>query len=476
MGAPHAKVYRDNDLNVIFARELVIGDIVFIEAGDIVPADIRLLQTNDLVIEEATLTGESTGVLKNDEAIIPIDSALGDKVNMAYMSTIVSNDNGLGVVVSTGMNTEVGKIAKSLKNQDELETPLKKKLADLGKKLSFVALVVCALVIAIDLIRWDYSLNPLNFVSFMPTLMTAVALAISVIPEGLPAIATVIMALGVERMSRKNALVKQLPSVETLGGATVICTDKTGTLTQNKMSVVEVTINGDILNKASKKIGEINDDNSIYNLLLISSVLCNNSDFDPDNEEKIIGDPTEGALLNFAKRYFLNLDNIRLNYKRIHEEPFDSVRKLMSVVVQNESTINVITKGAIEEILNKSTKLLTNDGLKILAESDKKEILDLSNKMANNALRVLGFAYKQIKALPSYDDNIENDLIFVGLVGMIDPPREEVKKSIKICKDAGIRTVMITGDHKLTAIAIAKQLGIYNESENNLALNQEELN
>lgn len=474
MGAPHAKVYRDNDLRIIYARELVKGDIVFIEAGDIVPADLRLLETNDLIVEEATLTGESLGVNKNSEIILKDNVAIGDKINLAYMSTIVANGNALGVVYQTGMQTEVGKIAKSLKNQDNLETPLKKKLADLGKKLSIVALIICAIVIILDLIRWDYSSNPLNFISFMPTLMTAVALAISVIPEGLPAIATVIMALGVERMSKKNALVKQLPSVETLGGATVICTDKTGTLTQNKMSVVEVALDNNFLDNSTSLIKNINN-NLISEKLYLSAILCNNADFDPLDENKIIGDPTEGALLNFAKSYYQNLDEIKNKYQRIAEEPFDSSRKLMSVILKKEDYL-IITKGAVEEILNCSKYFLTSDGIKELTSLDKKRILNLANSMASRALRVLGFAYKNNDALLVDNEEIESDLIFIGLVGMIDPPREEVRKSIITCKEAGIRTVMITGDHKLTAIAIAKNLGIYDEKEGHIALNQEELN
>ncbi len=475
LSAPHAKVYRNGELSVIQTKEIVIGDLVFIEAGDIVPADLRLVETNDLTIQEAALTGESIPVEKDADIILANNIPVGDRINMAYMSTIVTGGNGYGYVCHTAMQSEVGKIAKSLNDQEELETPLKRKLADLGKKLSIVAIIVCTLVIAFDLIRWDWQANPFTFVKFMPTLMTAVALAISVIPEGLPTIATVIMALGVERMSKKNALVKQLPAVETLGSATVVCSDKTGTLTQNKMTVVEVAINGDFAVKRTLVLNKEKMEINRYIPLLEAAILCNNAEFDPDNVGAIIGDPTEGALLFFAKDNGIDIEEINEKYIREFEQPFDSDRKMMSVVVNKENQYVNYTKGAIEEILAKTTHFWDKDGIRPITDKDKNDVINLATDMAKRALRVLGFATKILDKLPEEDEDIEHNLVFVGLVGMIDPPRLEVLSAIRSCKSAGIRTVMITGDHKLTAVSIAKNLEIYDESQGNIALGQEEL-
>lgn len=456
MSAPTARVLRQGEESVVKATELVPGDIVYLEDGCIVPADLRLIETNNLKIQEASLTGESVPSEKDSEDILRENAPLGDRTNMAYTSSIVMYGNGVGVVTSTGMDTEVGNIAHMLDNQDELDTPLKRKLDSVGKVLSVVGIIVCILIFSIG---YFYG-RPI-----IPLLMTAISLAISIIPEGLPATATIVMALGVQRMAKQNALVRKLPAVETLGGATVICCDKTGTLTQNKMTVTHIAMNGDFekgeatpVHEASKKYA------NLYSDLIFASALCNNATLDPDNIGEILGDPTEGALIFLAKEFGITQVEFEKQYPREFEQPFDSDRKRMTTVHIIDDEIVAYTKGAVDEMLPLCTKIATNKGIRDITEKDKENILNLCLKMSSDALRVLGFAKRTLKSIPEDDDSdIEFDLTFIGGVGMIDPPREEVIDAVETCRTAGIRTIMITGDHKVTAMAIAKQLHIYRE-------------
>lgn len=466
MSAPTARVLRQGEESVVKAAELVPGDIVYLEDGFIVPADLRLIETNNLKIQEASLTGESVPSEKDSEDILRENAPLGDRTNMAYTSSIVMYGNGIGVVTSTGMNTEVGNIAHMLDNQDKFDTPLKRKLDSVGKVLSVVGIVVCILIFSIG---YFYG-RPI-----IPLLMTAISLAISIIPEGLPATATIVMALGVQRMAKQNALVRKLPAVETLGGATVICCDKTGTLTQNKMTVTHIAMNGDFekgkatpVHEASRKYA------NLYSDLIFASALCNNATLDPDNIGEILGDPTEGALIFLAKEFGITQAEFEKQYPREFEQPFDSDRKRMTTIHIIDDEIVAYTKGAVDEMLPLCTKIATNKGIRDITEKDKENILNLCLKMSSDALRILGFAKRTLKSIPEDDDaNIEFDLTFIGAVGMIDPPREEVIDAVETCRTAGIRTIMITGDHKVTAMAIAKQLHIYREG--NIVISGDEL-
>ncbi len=434
MNAPNVKVLRDGIRKIISAKELVIDDIVFIEDGDIVPADLRLLETSRLQIAEASLTGESVPVYKDENIVLDENTLLGDRVNMAYSSTIVTYGSGMGIVVAIGMNTEVGKIANMLENADELDTPLKQKLNKIGKILSLVGIIISIIVFIIGLLYGK---------DIVEVLMIAISLAISVIPEGLPATATIVMALGVQRMAKKNALIRKLPAVETLGSTTVICTDKTGTLTQNKMTVKEYALYSDFIN------GEVNIGKVKNKELLYACSLCNNATLE-------IGDPTEIALLEFAKK-----NNRLVKYKRVSEIPFDSIRKRMTTVNKIKNYI-VYTKGAVDTVLPLCNKILDGNKIKNLTYEEIDKIYDLCNQASKRAMRVLAFAYKNVDDL---ETDLESDLIFIGVVCMIDPPRNEVKKAIETCHKAGIKVIMITGDHIETALAITKQLNIYKEGD-----------
>ena len=466
MSAPTARILRQGQESVVKAAELVPGDIVYLEDGFIVPADLRLIETNNLKIQEASLTGESVPSEKDSEDILRENAPLGDRTNMAYTSSIVMYGNGIGVVTATGMDTEVGNIAHMLDNQDEFDTPLKRKLDSVGKVLSVVGIVVCILIFSIG---YFYG-RPI-----IPLLMTAISLAISIIPEGLPATATIVMALGVQRMAKQNALVRKLPAVETLGGATVICCDKTGTLTQNKMTVTHIAMNGDFeKGKATPVHEESKKYANLYKDLIFASALCNNATLDPDNIGEILGDPTEGALIFLAKEFGITQAEFEKQYPREFEQPFDSDRKRMTTVHIIDDEIIAYTKGAVDEMLPLCTKIATNKGIRDITEKDKENILNLCLKMSSDALRILGFAKRTLKSIPEDDDaNIEFDLTFIGAVGMIDPPREEVIDAVETCRTAGIRTIMITGDHKVTAMAIAKQLHIYREG--NIVISGDEL-
>lgn len=458
MTAPTARVLREGEESVVPAGELVPGDIVYLEDGCIVPADIRIIQDSNMKVQEAALTGESVPSEKDGPTVLPEDAPLGDRVNMAYSSSIVMYGNATGIVVGTGMNTEVGKIANLLDEQDETDTPMKRKLNSVGKTLSLVGLIVCVLVLGISLIR-DYT-------KWVSMIMTAISLAISIIPEGLPATSTIIMALGVQRMAKKNALVKSLPAVETLGSATVVCCDKTGTLTLNKMTVTHLAVGDDFLQGVTTKVEDVSKkyDSSVYEDLVAGAALCINAKKDPDNPGNILGDPTEGALVYLAEKFGIDTEDYEDAHPRLFEQPFDSDRKRMSVLNQTEGGYTVYTKGAVDEMLPLCTQYRTGSGVRAMTDADREQILKVCNKMSAEALRVLGFAVRTVPAVPEEEGaDLESDLTFVGVVGMIDPPRKEVIQAVETCHTAGIRVVMITGDHKVTAMAIAKQLHIFRE-------------
>lgn len=438
LSAPHCKVVRNGEHQVIESRELVVGDIVEIETGDSVPADLRLVESVNLKIQEAALTGESLPVEKTS-ATITGDVPIGDRVNMAFSSCSVTYGRGVGVVVATGEKTEVGKIAAMIKSVPDMRTPMQVRLDKLGKVLAIISLVVCAVIFIIGLCYGR---------GLMEMFMTAVSLAVAAIPEGLPAVSTVVLALGVQRLAKQNAIVRNLPSVETLGSTTVICSDKTGTLTQNKMTVVECYPD-------------------ISNTIMTIGSLCN--DTTQGNDGELFGDPTETALVAFAEQNKLMQLELNGSYPRLSEIPFDSERKLMTTLHRkDDNTILVATKGGFDELLAKCSRIDDNGNVRTITDSDKESLAAVNTSMAAKALRVLCMAYKEVSIIAEPDAeqlttltaDAERDLIFVGMVGMIDPPREEARVAVEQCKRAGIKPVMITGDHKITASAIAQSLGI----------------
>ena len=442
-----AKVVRDGKEQVIPARELVPGDIVIIETGDYVSADLRIIEAVNLKSQESSLTGESIPVEKKAEPIKGDDIGIGDRVNMLFSSSLITYGRGKAIVVETGMNTEVGKIAGMLNDTEKQETPLQQKLDKLGKTLGIAALVICAVIFILGILQGK---------EIISMFMTAVSLAVAAIPEGLVAVSTIVLAIGVQKMVKKNAIVKRLPAVETLGSATVICSDKTGTLTQNKMTVERI-----FWNDATREASNISDDEIDEELtkLVYANMLCNDTKISSDGT--LTGDPTETALVDMG--FKLNFDpSIYDRMERVEEIPFDSDRKLMTTVNKVGDKYVVYTKGGIDEILKRCTSYEIGGQISEELESYINKIRQENEKMAQNALRVLGCAYKEIDHIPTKEEmkTIENDLIFIGMVGMIDPPREEAKLAVEKCKTAGIKTVMITGDHKITATAIAKKLGI----------------
>ncbi|MDF2881497.1 MAG: calcium-transporting ATPase [Clostridiaceae bacterium] len=450
LSTPKAVVKRDGELREIPSEEVVPGDIIIIDAGRYIPCDLRLIESANLKIEESALTGESVPSEKDAQLILEgEDIALGDRRNMAFMSTLSTYGRGVGIAVGTGMNTEIGKIAKMLDNEERELTPLQKKLAGLGKVLGFAALAICAVMFVVAVIQKR---------DIFEMFLTAISLAVAAIPEGLPAIVTIVLAMGVQKMIKENAIIRKLPAVETLGSVNVICSDKTGTLTQNKMTVTKFY--------CDNYLGSINSldiKSPSQKLLLENLVLCNDATF---NEDSKTGDPTEIALLEAGVLYNLFKEETEVSHKRVNEVPFDSDRKLMTTVNKYENEYYVMTKGAIDNLLKLSTRAIVNGNVINLTDEIKHNIMKASNSMSDEALRVLGAAYKIISSEHVEIDSLESDLIFIGLVGMIDPPREEVKDSIAVCKASGINTIMITGDHKNTAYAIAKELGIAeNESQ-----------
>lgn len=465
MSTPTATVIRNGSEKIVSASELVVGDLVILTNGDMVPADLRLTQSNNLKIAEASLTGESIASEKNASAILSPDCPLGDRKNMAYTSSIVTYGRGSGIVTKTGMDTEIGQIAGMLENDDTSDTPLKRKLNAVGKILTIIGLIICALIFAIG----AFYGRPL-----LPQFLVAISLAISIIPEGLPATATIIMALGVQRMAKEHALIKNLPAVETLGNATVICSDKTGTLTLNKMTVTHLANGDDFLNKKILKAQKAVKNNNAYKDLMYAASLCNDASLSPASPDEIIGDPTEGALIPLAQDFGYSVSSLRKEYPRLGEYPFDSIRKRMSTIHEINNEYVAYTKGALDELLPLCDYIATSNGMQKLTKTDKENILALSHKMSDQALRVLGFASRTILNLPQENEDIEQHLVFLGAVGMIDPARDEVKASIKMAREAGIKTIMITGDHKNTAVAIAKNLGIY--ANGNTVISGTELN
>ncbi|QGY97231.1 cation-translocating P-type ATPase [Lactobacillus johnsonii] len=465
MSAPTATVIRNGSEKIVSASELVVGDLVILTNGDMVPADLRLTQSNNLKIAEASLTGESIASEKNAAAVLSPDCPLGDRKNMAYTSSIVTYGRGSGIVTKTGMNTEIGQIAGMLEDDDTSDTPLKRKLNAVGKILTIIGLIICVLIFAIG----AFYGRPL-----LPQFLVAISLAISIIPEGLPATATIIMALGVQRMAKEHALIKNLPAVETLGNATVICSDKTGTLTLNKMTVTHLANGDDFLNKKILKVQKAVKNNNAYKDLMYAASLCNDASLSPASPEEIIGDPTEGALIPLAQDFGYSVSSLRKEYPRLGEYPFDSIRKRMSTIHEINNEYVAYIKGALDELLPLCDSIATSNGVQKLTKTDKENILALSHKMSDQALRVLGFASRTILNLPQENENIEQHLVFLGAVGMIDPARDEVKASIKMAREAGIKTIMITGDYKNTAVAIAKDLGIY--ANGNTVISGTELN
>ena len=442
-----AKVVRDGKEQVIPARELVPGDLVIIETGDYVSADLRIIEAVNLKSQESSLTGESVPVEKTSEIIEEQEIGIGDRKNMLFSSSLVTYGRGKGIVVETGMTTEVGKIAGMINSTEKQETPLQQKLDKLGKTLGIAALVICAVIFILGILQGK---------EIISMFMTAVSLAVAAIPEGLVAVSTIVLAIGVQKMVKKNAIVKRLPAVETLGSATVICSDKTGTLTQNKMTVEKI-----FWNDATREASNISDDEIDEELtkLVYANMLCNDTKISSDGT--LTGDPTETALVDMG--FKLNFDpSIYDRMERVEEIPFDSDRKLMTAVNKVGDKYVVYTKGGIDEILKRCTSYEIGGQISEGLESYINKIRQENEKMAENALRVLGCAYKEIDHIPTKEEmkTIENDLIFIGMVGMIDPPREEAKLAVEKCKTAGIKTVMITGDHKITATAIAKKLGI----------------
>lgn len=452
MSAPTARVLRQGEESVVPAAELVVGDIVQLRDGDMVPADLRLIDSANLKIQEASLTGESVPVEKDADQCPAESCALADRCNMAYSSSIVTYGRAEGVVVATGMQTQVGDVASMLDSQDDTDTPLKRKLNAVGKVLTAVGVVICVLIFAIGALYG----RPM-----VPQLLVAISLAISIIPEGLPATATIVMALGVRRMARQNALIRKLPAVETLGSATVICSDKTGTLTLNKMTVKEIyqyNPSGEV--DAVPVLQNLEGDPALEQMMY-AAALCNDASFDPDHAGEIIGDPTEGALLYLARGFGIDHEALEDQYPRLFEQPFDSGRKRMTTVHRIGGENIAYTKGAVEELLDRCTRVHTPSGEVLLTEDVRDSILTACHRMSERALRVLGFASRILPQVPEDEEtDVEWELVFLGAVGMIDPPRKEVAKSVHTCREAGIRTVMITGDHRDTALAIAVELGI----------------
>jgi len=448
LSTPKAVVKRDGELKEIASEEIVPGDVVIIDAGRYIPCDLRLIETANLQIEESALTGESVPVDKNSELVLEAeDTPLGDQKNMAFMSTLATYGRGIGIAVGTGMNTEMGKIAKMLEEGEAEQTPLQKKLAQLGKTLGFAALGICAVMFVVGVIQR----RPV-FEMFL----TAISLAVAAIPEGLPAIVTIVLAMGVQRMIKENAIVRKLPAVETLGSVNVICSDKTGTLTQNKMTVVKF-----YSDNAYGDLSTLNIEEPVHKLLLENLVLCNDATY---TEESKTGDPTEIALLEAGVKFNIFKTDLEKQHPRVNEVPFESDRKLMSTVNRYGSEFYVFTKGAADNLLKICKNAYINGEIVPITEEIIDDILSKADAMSDDALRVLGAAYKKIDSPNVSLDTIETELTFLGLVGMIDPPRLEVKDSIAICKESGIKTIMITGDHKNTALAIAKELGIAEDS------------
>ena len=449
MSSPMARVRRDGHVVEIDSRELVPGDIVLLEAGDVVPADMRLLEAASLKIEEAALTGESVPVEKDITETVEAEAGIGDRVNMGYQNSNVTYGRGTGVVTNTGMYTEVGKIADMLANADESQTPLKQSLEQLSKTLTYLIIAIALVTFLVSVfIRGEQPLEGL---------MVAVALAVAAIPEGLPAIVTILLSLGTTTLAKRNSIVRKLPAVETLGSTEIIASDKTGTLTMNQMTVEKVYTNGQLQN-ASTELGADNTTLRIMNF-------ANDTKVDPDG--KLIGDPTETALVQFGLDHNFDVRDVLKSEPRVAELPFDSDRKLMSTIHKEaDGTYFVAVKGAPDQLLKRVTRIEINGEVRPITDEDKQAILATNKDLAKQALRVLMMAYKTSNEIPTLESAVvESDLIFSGLVGMIDPERPEAAEAVRVAKEAGIRPIMITGDHQDTAEAIAKRLGIIDPND-----------
>ena len=457
MSAPQCKVIREGKLQVIESRELVPGDLVVLDTGDVIPADLRLTEAVNLKIQDSALTGESVAEEKFTEAISEDNVPLGDRDNLGFSSSTVVYGRGKGIVIETGMNTEVGKIASMIQSAPETQTPLQLRLDKLGKTLGIAALIVCAVIFVIGILHGNSILN---------MFMIAVSLAAAAIPEGLPAVSTIVLSVGVQRLAKQNAIVRTLPAVETLGSTTVICTDKTGTLTQNRMTVVDV-----FTNNALKKVDDLKKEKSLspeQQKLFHIAILANDAKLTQENgANTTTGDPTETALIDLGLLFEMNANEMSKSYLRVAEIPFDSERKLMSTIHVFGTKNEVLVKGGVDELLSRCSFVLENGKVRPLTETDQKTIRNANESLAENALRVLAMAYKELSEIPKIIDSqsLENDLVFSGMVGMIDPPRPEVRDAVSTCRSAGIKPVMITGDHLITAVAIGKQLNIIQDKD-----------
>ena len=446
--AAKCKVIRNGIKQEILSKDIVPGDILFLEAGDLIAADGRIIENHSLQVNESSLTGESLAVEKNAEVLSDDEIPLSDRKNMVFGGTLVTYGRAIAVVTSTGMNSELGKIANLMENTQAKETPLQKTLDKFSGKLAIIIITICIIVFVLEIYRDESILNALMF---------AVALAVAAIPEALSSIVTIVLALGTEKMAKENAIIKDLKAVEGLGAVSVICSDKTGTLTQNKMTVQKVYVDNKLIEGR-----ELKKDNLAHRFLINNALLCNDS---VTVEGKEIGDPTEVALVNLGEELHLDELVIREKYQRISEIPFDSDRKLMSTVniVNNKSVL--FTKGALDSLINRVNYLTTSNGVRRLSDEERKKILLVNKQLSEQGLRILAFAYKELQDREEITKEDENDYVFTGLISMIDPPRLESKEAVYKCIMAGIKPVMITGDNKVTAVAIAKEIGIMSKDD-----------
>ena len=446
--AAKCKVIRDGIKQEILSKDIVPGDILFLEAGDLIAADGRIIENHSLQVNESSLTGESLAVEKNAEVLSDDEIPLSDRKNMVFGGTLVTYGRAIAVVTSTGMNSELGKIANLMENTQAKETPLQKTLDKFSGKLAIIIITICIIVFVLEIYRDESILNALMF---------AVALAVAAIPEALSSIVTIVLALGTEKMAKENAIIKDLKAVEGLGAVSVICSDKTGTLTQNKMTVQKVYVDNKLIDGR-----ELKKDNLAHRFLINNALLCNDS---VTIDGKEIGDPTEVALVNLGEELHLDELVIREKYQRISEIPFDSDRKLMSTVNMVNSKLVLFTKGALDVLINKVNYVADSQGIRKLSDEEKKEIISVNKKLSEQGLRVLAFAYKELQDREEITKEDENNYIFTGLISMIDPPRLESKDAVHKCIMAGIKPVMITGDHKVTAAAIAREIGIMGKDD-----------
>ena len=445
LSGPEAKVLRDGTAIQLPARELVVGDVILLEAGDMVPADGRLIENASLKVDESALTGESLAVEKNMDTLLK-EAPLGDRTNMLFSGSFITYGRGKAVVTEIGMQTEVGKIAGLLKSTSEKQTPLQMSLEKFGKKLSILILIFCGILFAVSVFRGE---------EISSAFMFAVALAVAAIPEALSSIVTIVLSFGTQKMAKEHAIIRKLQAVEGLGSVSIICSDKTGTLTQNKMTVEDYYIDGKRISASKIDITDL-----AQRRLLDDSILCNDS----TNENEVeIGDPTETALINLGSRYGVEAASVRTLYPRKGELPFDSERKMMSTLHQIDGENRMIVKGAVDRLLERTERIWTKAGVRELTEEEKEKIRQQNQEFSMEGLRVLAFTYREIPDQHKLTIEDENHLVFLGLIAMMDPPREESKAAVEECIKAGIRPVMITGDHKITAAAIAKRIGILHD-------------